>query len=85
MLANRILEMMRDVSFPAGLRHVGYDEGDIEGLTGDTIFVDRDLSSLHITHILEVAMPQQRLLQNAPKPCTHQDVAAIFSNAMTYW
>lgn len=65
-LAGRIVEMMREVSFPGGLQAVGYSEEDVEGLT-------------------KVALPQKRLLDNAPKICGHTEVSGVFRAAMQYY
>jgi len=66
LLADRVIEMMRQTGMPNGLKGVGYGEDDVNGLT------DR-------------AFAQKRLLDNAPCPVSHNQLAGLFRAAMSYW
>lgn len=46
----------------------------------DIGYTDNDIPAL-----VSSAWPQQRLLAQAPKPVTEDDLADLFRDAMTYW
>ncbi|MFQ5619706.1 MAG: hydroxyacid-oxoacid transhydrogenase [Rhodospirillales bacterium] len=66
LLADRVIEMMRQTGMPNGLKGVGYGEDDVNALT-------------------DGAFAQKRLLDNAPCPVSHNQLAGLFRAAMRYW
>ena len=65
-LADRVIEMMRQTGMPNGISGVGYTESDLDALA-------------------DGAFPQKRVIDNAPKAITWDNLRAMFSDALTYW
>ncbi len=65
-LAQRLLQLMKDAEIPNGLTGLGYNHSHLEVLT-------------------DGAMPQRRLLDNAPKTPNRAEMLNLYSNAMKYW
>lgn len=66
LLANRVIEMMRQTGMPNGISGVGYTEADLDALA-------------------DGAFPQKRVIDNAPKPVSWDDLRGMFEDALTYW
>ena len=65
-LADRVIEMMRQTGMPNGISGVGYTEADLDALA-------------------DGAFPQKRVIDNAPKAITWDNLRAMFQDALTYW
>ena len=65
-LADRVVEFMRDLQVPNGLRALGYQSSDIPAL-------------------VEGTLPQHRVTKLSPRPANADDLAGLFSSAMTAW
>lgn len=65
-LASAIINMMKAVHAPNGLKALGYGAADLDALT-------------------EKAWPQRRVIDNAPRPITFEELRAMFEGALSYW
>lgn len=66
LLADRVIEMMRQTDMPNGLSGVGYTAADLKALT-------------------DGAFPQKRVIDNAPREISWEDLHGMFEDALSYW